>query len=94
MTTMIVQGACPKSYKEAQDLYERAVAILEHKRGGKILKSEAAALYHGFHVPKDADEAGVVWDDVARAGLLAINGYGVKQDTVRPTSRLVASEED
>ncbi|KKL94660.1 hypothetical protein LCGC14_1862410, partial [marine sediment metagenome] len=26
MTKMMVHGRCPASYKEAQDLYERAVA--------------------------------------------------------------------
>ena len=82
---IIPQGRTPNNYKEAQQLYERAVAILEHKREGKILSSEAAALYYGFHVDHSRDEGvGAVWDDVAEAGKLAVTGYGVKQGSVRP----------
>ena len=84
MTKLIEHGRCPASYKEAQDLYERAVEILKYKRGGEILKSEAAALYYGFHVLKDAGGLGAVWEAVGEAGKLAVNGYGVKQDSVRP----------
>ncbi len=89
MTRMIVHGRTATSYKEAQDLYKRAVAILEHKRGGSgtILKSEAAALYYGFMLLNDdggSEGFGPVWDDVGEAGKLALNGYGVKQGSVRP----------
>ena len=94
MTEMIVHGRCPADYKEAQDLYERAVTILEYKRGGTILKSEAAALYYGFHVLKDNDGMGVVWEDVAEAGKLAVNGYGIKQDSMRPCAAPLDEDPD
>ena len=87
MTEMMVHGRTAASYKEAQDLYERAVAILEHKRGGTIMPSESAALYYAFMIlnrDQGGEGLGPVWDDVAEAGNLAVNGYGVKQGSVRP----------
>ena len=96
MAELIPQGRTAQTYKEAQACYERAVAILEHKRGGTILPSEAAALYYGFIIlgkDQDSEGLGCVWDDVCEAGKLATSGYGVKQGSVRPITAPMTPED-
>lgn len=88
MTRMIVHGRQAHHYKEAKDVFDRAVAILEYKRGGTILLCEEAALFHAFLRMEECDEKnGPVWDDVCEAGKLAINGYGIKDGSVRPVAK-------
>ncbi len=87
MERIIPQSRTAHNYKEAKDCFDRAVAILEFKRGGTILPSESAALYYAFMLLNDdgdSDHLSCVWDEVCEAGKLAASGYGVREDTVRP----------
>lgn len=83
----VAQKACPEDYKQAQDLFERAVAILKHERGvDLILPSEYAALYYGFHTLRDVninENLGTNWDLLALAAKKAMAGLGIKQGEIR-----------
>lgn len=81
------QRGCPDSYKKAQDLYERALAILKHERGSDfVLTTELALLHYGFHlIGRDGkdENLGPDWDLVASAAKKATAGLGIKQDEIR-----------
>ena len=92
----LVQGHAPKSYKEAQDLYERAKAILV-EMGKVILPSEDASLYYGFHVALRGEmnvenDTGSRWELVAEAARRAVIGEGIKVRNGKNVITLVARD--
>jgi len=92
----LVQAHAPKSYKEAQDLYERAKAIIVHLHG-VILPSEEAALYYGFHRAMSGEmnlenDTGTRWEVVAEAARRAAIGEGIKVRDGKEVLTLVARD--
>ncbi len=92
----LVQAHRPKSYKEAQDLYERAKEIMVHLYG-VILPSEDAALYYGFHVAQRGDmnvehDTGCRWEMLAEAARRAAIGEGLKVKGEEKVLTLVARD--
>lgn len=77
-----ITAYAPRTYKEAQAYYQRAVAVAEHLKGEPLLPGERAMLYHGFiDTLKPEHTEAAYWscdfELVAKAARAVINGYEV-----------------
>lgn len=95
----LVQAHAPKDYKQAQDMYERAVELLEYINSRPSFESERAALYYGFmHALSgelnQQENSGCIWEQVAEAARMAAIGCGVKEDPDSGETRVTLVAED
>ena len=86
-----ITAYAPRTYKEAQAYYERAVAVAEHMKGELLLPGERAMLYHGFIDTLKKEHLELAYwscdfELVAKAARAVINGHTV---TIRGEERVV-----
>lgn len=85
MTYTPVRAKPFKTYKEAQEAYDRAKKIAEHIRGDRLTPGELAALHEGFMAnlrkqgDRDMDGWQTEWELLAEAARAAMDGKDVDE---------------